>query len=563
MKQNNKISFDIKGKLDSSFNSAIGGTVSRLDWLAKKEQELKNQQSLVGKFNADKAAMKSLSTTQRNQIASLKDLESAYKSNGGATEKNKLKIQSLKEKISETNKKLNDQKIAVGESKTALKKAGIDVKNLDSEEKRLKATLEKTEKAMQRRTKVLKTTSSGAKFLAKSLFAVGTAALGASAMAFKFSNSFAEHGDNVAKTADKLGISTNALQELRYSAERSGMSVADLDKSLEFMQKNTVDAAQGTGEAVKAFNALGLEATELKELKPEESLRLIADKLKNVENKQERVRYATQIFGRSGTGMINMLKKGSAGLDELATSAYKAGYVLNEDGLRAAEDNRDAYLDMTTSIKGVSFALGNALMPTFTETFRNVTNWLSNNQDTVRQWGETAKTVFSVAGNVVLVTGKVAHTFFSTLWSAGEKLGGWAYETVNFFTEFKDGTVDALNNVKGIFTNTFDWIESKFSWLTDSLDWLSSKASSLWSWFSGDEEDKNINVNKTSKIAAMNQIADRKLEQRANQVNNNNKNNNIQLHNKIIIQGNADPKKMEQAIYAATQPLFNKNYLMG
>ncbi|AEE26293.1 hypothetical protein [Francisella hispaniensis] len=606
MNQSKKINFSIGGSIGSSFSNSIGGAIKRLDHLSRKEEDLRSKQTLIGKFYNDQRASGRLADTLRTQKASLADLQASYNSTGGSSEKLRHKIDTLKGNILETTKELRNQKNASRAGATALKKAGIDTNNLRHEEKRLSDELARTEKRLQNRSRNFRAIGSSSIFLAKSFAAVGAAAIGATATAFKLTNSFAEHGDQVAKTADKLGISTNALQELRYSAERAGMSTDELDKSLEFMQKNTVDAANGTGEAKKAFDALGLSAAELKELKPEESLRLIADKLKNVENGQERVRYATQIFGRSGTGMINMLKNGSAGLDELATSAYHAGYVLGEDGLRAAEDYKDAYLDMSMSIKGVAFTLGKALLPTFTKTFRNITNWLSENRETVRGWGETAKTVFSAIGTFVVGAGKIVHSFFSTLWSVGETLGGWTYETVQFFSNFgenvsniwnsltdtiinsslvsglfaiKDGAVNAFNSILDIFSSSFDWISKKFSWLTDSLNWLADKAGGIWDWFTGSDSNKEVNINKNSRITAiaekidnqkaqrpqfatMSDVAKQAREQRANNVTNANKTNNVQLHNTITIQGNANPKEMEEAIRRATMPLYG-NALVG
>ena len=40
-----------------------------------------------------------------------------------------------------------------------------------------------------------------------------------------------EYADTIAKTADKIGITTKALQQYRYIADRSGVDTAKLDKA--------------------------------------------------------------------------------------------------------------------------------------------------------------------------------------------------------------------------------------------------------------------------------------------------------------------------------------------
>ena len=62
----------------------------------------------------------------------------------------------------------------------------------------------------------------------------GVAAAGSLALLVKRS---IDAADAIAKTADAIGISTDALQELRFAADLSGVSVESLDKALKFATK--------------------------------------------------------------------------------------------------------------------------------------------------------------------------------------------------------------------------------------------------------------------------------------------------------------------------------------
>jgi hypothetical protein len=66
----------------------------------------------------------------------------------------------------------------------------------------------------------------------------------------------------VGRTSEYLGISAHALQELRYAAEKSGVSLDALDDSLKELQIRAVDAKSGTGEAAEAFQTLGIKGTD-------------------------------------------------------------------------------------------------------------------------------------------------------------------------------------------------------------------------------------------------------------------------------------------------------------
>ena len=90
------------------------------------------------------------------------------------------------------------------------------------------------------------------------------------------------------KTAGKLGIGIEALQEFRYAAERSGISTATFDSSLTAMQKRLGEAAQGTGAAKKALDQIGLSASDLIAMGPERAMGAIAHKLQGIEAPAER-----------------------------------------------------------------------------------------------------------------------------------------------------------------------------------------------------------------------------------------------------------------------------------
>jgi len=143
--------------------------------------------------------------------------------------------------------------------------------------------------------------------------------------------------DQIGKKADSIGLTTDALQILRVNAEEAGVSVESLDNSMMQFSKRLGEARQGTGTARVALEELGLSADQLVSMPLDEALRTVADAMNEVELQTDRTAYATQLFGRQGVGMLNLLREGSEGMERMAQNARDLGIVIDEDLIRNAE----------------------------------------------------------------------------------------------------------------------------------------------------------------------------------------------------------------------------------
>lgn len=142
-------------------------------------------------------------------------------------------------------------------------------------------------------------------------------------------------------SAEAIGITTDALQELQYAAQLSGVSADVLQSSMQKLSKNLGDAAMGGTAAKSTFDALGLSGAALSTMPLDKAIGTIADKLAAIENPAQRATLATDLFGKSGLAMVNMLADGSAGLNAMAAEAQKLGVVINKDVIYNAADAAD------------------------------------------------------------------------------------------------------------------------------------------------------------------------------------------------------------------------------
>ena len=149
--------------------------------------------------------------------------------------------------------------------------------------------------------------------------------------------------DAVAKTADKLGVGVEALQELRFAAQLAGVEQTTLDMGLQRFTRRAAEAAKGTGEAKQALSQMGIA---LKDQhgnirRAEDLLNDVADAFKRTTDPAERLRLAFKLFDSEGVAMVNMLVGGAEALEATRRHARDLGIVLEEDLVRNAEKARD------------------------------------------------------------------------------------------------------------------------------------------------------------------------------------------------------------------------------
>ena len=161
--------------------------------------------------------------------------------------------------------------------------------------------------------------------------------------------------DEIAKTADKVGVSTDALQQYRFAAELAGVKTDELDKALRKLQQSAGEATtKGTGTAADTFRMLGLEA-DLTSGKLEDGVvrfRAVIDALNKVESQAQKSSLAAGLFGaRLGPQMMNLINQGLPAIDK-ANERFRAfGGILTEDVLRTSETAIDRLTELESILK--------------------------------------------------------------------------------------------------------------------------------------------------------------------------------------------------------------------
>lgn len=152
-----------------------------------------------------------------------------------------------------------------------------------------------------------------------------------------------EVAESIATTADNIGLSTDALQELTVVAESFGVTTGDLDQALKTFSTNISDAAKETGRTSDLFKVLGVSATDSKgNLRALDDVFMdVVQSLESIESPSDRARIAVDLFGRGAADLTKFLSQGSQAMEEARQKARDMGLVLEEDLIRNATEAGD------------------------------------------------------------------------------------------------------------------------------------------------------------------------------------------------------------------------------
>jgi hypothetical protein len=196
------------------------------------------------------------------------------------------------------------------------------------------------------------------KYLGPVAIAAG-AAFGASML-----RNVADTADALAKLSQKTGVTVEDLSRLQYAANLSGVSADQLSSGITRLSRGMAEAASGTGEASKAFDAMGISVKSadgtLKNQR--QMLEELADRFATYADGAEKSALAQQIFGRSGAELIPLLNSGAKGIREMSDESDALGNTLNEKTAKAAEQFNDNLTRLNTAIGGISRQIAGPLI---------------------------------------------------------------------------------------------------------------------------------------------------------------------------------------------------------
>lgn len=221
-----------------------------------------------------------------------------------------------------------------------------------------------------------------------SLLLIGGAITAAATSIFALVKNVSNVGDEINKSSQELGLSTDALQEWRFAADQAGISNEDLATGLRLFSRNVGNAAtSGTGPFVERMQALGVSLTDVNgQLKSNDDLLMeTADALSQVKNQSVKGAIANEFFGRSGLRLATFLSSGSEEVFRLRKEAHELNLVLDQESTDAAEQFNDQLSKAMGVVGAIKNRIGLGLMPTMLKLVNQFLEWVKVNREVINQ----------------------------------------------------------------------------------------------------------------------------------------------------------------------------------
>lgn len=371
-------------------NTALGTLDSKLKLLKNTYAENKDNVEGLTKINE---TLNEKILTQKEKISALEDaLKNAAQEYGESD----ARTQKWQQQLNKANSTLIDMERELRDNTDALKDAGVEADNFSGGVDDL---VEKTGEVNEQSAGFGATLQDVADKLGIQLpagaqeavnglggvnVAAGAAVFGLAALVtaiVKVEKALIDVTKESAKFADDIltmsmttGQSAQQLQEFSYAAELIDVSIDTLQTSLTKLTNNMQNAMNGTGDAKKAFEQLGIAVTD-----SEGNMRAAndvfyetIDALGKVGNATERDALSMDIFGRSAQDLNPLIIQGSDTLREYADEAHNVGYVLDNEALSALGAVDDGFQRLQTTQDAVKNNMAAEFAPYLTSALEDI-----------------------------------------------------------------------------------------------------------------------------------------------------------------------------------------------
>ena len=170
-------------------------------------------------------------------------------------------------------------------------------------------------------------------------------------------------GEALTNTAQRVGVTVEELQELRAAAATVGVEAGTVDMALQRFARRVGEAAVGGGvlHDVLRENDIALRDANGEIRDQIDILSDFANAIEGAGSEQEQLLLAFRAFDSEGATLVNLLREGADGLDELRERAEAAGLVLGDEQAQSLSRINDEWRELLQRLQ-VDFASAVAFM---------------------------------------------------------------------------------------------------------------------------------------------------------------------------------------------------------
>lgn len=282
----------------------------------------------------------------------------------------------------------------------------------------------------------------------------------------------ADAGDEIHKGSQRMGVSTDAYQEMEYWASQNGMSMGDMEKVAGRLNQRLGSAAAGNEKYSSALEKLGVNMDDVRAgtVSTEDAFAKSIQSLSQITNEQEKAALASELFGtKLSREMLPALNDSSLSFEDAQLKAAELGIVLSEDSINASATFSDTMDDIKRSMGAVATNIGMEFMPVI----QTMLDWVIENMPTIQK---VVKKVFDVIADVVKVAIDIFTDFLLPIF---KEVHEWVSENWETISDIFKGVFTAI---EAVWNNVLSPV---LGFLWDALKVIVEWVSENWGTISG------------------------------------------------------------------------------
>jgi hypothetical protein len=167
-------------------------------------------------------------------------------------------------------------------------------------------------------------------------------------------------GSELDHLSRQTGANVADLLVLRQTFTDNGVSADAVRSSIARLQRGLVEASEGTGDARKALDTLGISLDQVRSLSPVDQFKLLGDAINRLDDPAERAAASMRLFGRAGAELQSAF--GSGKIDDAASSLGKQAELLQKNA--ASLERAGTLIDRSSNkLRGFFIGIADKVVP--------------------------------------------------------------------------------------------------------------------------------------------------------------------------------------------------------
>ena len=230
--------------------------------------------------------------------------------------------------------------------------------------------------------------STAASVGATAVVALGTTVVAGTKALVSGVQATAQYGDEIDKTSQKLGLSTDAYQKWDYVLNLAGTEMASMTTGLKTLTNKIDDAKNGSEDAQAMFAKLGISMDDLATMSREDIFEATIYGFQQMEDSTERAALANDLYGKSGQNLTPLFNQTAEATQEQIKLAEEYGMVMSGDMVKASAGFQDALTTVQGTVTGLKNKFMGELLPSFTDVLDGFSALVSGSDESGEQFAE-------------------------------------------------------------------------------------------------------------------------------------------------------------------------------